>query len=60
MVSQDRFLEGLFAPHGGLALDTPRRGPLDARWPFGSLWEWAFGAQEPRQSDFALCGPSKC
>lgn len=54
MVPTDRFLEGLFAPHGGLVLDASASEPLDARWTFVSLWEWALGAPEQRQSDFAL------
>lgn len=59
MVSQDRFLEGLFAPHGGLTLAPPPREPQAVRV-VRTLWEWAFGGPEQRKSDYALCGPSKC
>lgn len=62
MVSQDRFLEGLFAPHGGLVLkpDASTVPPSQLARVIRSLAQSIFGAREARQSDFALVGPGKC
>lgn len=61
MVSQDRFLEGLFAPHGGLVL-KPDAAAFDSQLArvIRSLAAAFFGPREDRQSDFALVGPGKC
>lgn len=56
MVPTDRFLEGLFAPHGGLVLSptAPVRESQLARV-IRALAESIFGVRELRKSDFALC-----
>lgn len=56
MVPADRFLEGLFAPHGGLVLSPPAPVPESqlARV-IRALAESIFGVRELRKSDFALC-----
>lgn len=55
MVPTDRFLDGLFAPHGGLVLSPPAPAPESqlARV-IRALAESIFGRREDRQSDFAL------
>lgn len=55
MVPTDRFLEGLFAPHGGLmSPPVPVRESQLARV-IRALAESIFGVRELRKSDFALC-----
>lgn len=56
MVPTDRFLEGLFAPHGGLAFSLPAPAPESqlARV-IRALAESIFGVRDLRKSDFALC-----
>lgn len=56
MIPAERFLEGLFAPHGGLVLSPPAPAPESqlARV-IRALAESIFGAREQRKSDFVLC-----
>lgn len=59
MVATDRFLEGLFAPHGGLMLTLPKPDNVIIRfsdWLQAAISRILKELSRPfRRSDYALC-----